>query len=471
MRTSILLGATAALTLAASPLAVATASPVPAASPTATSATSAITATTGAYTSVRPARILDTRSKNGVTTTSPVGPGATVSLQVSGRGGVPASGVSAVVLNLTAVSPTAAGYLAAYPAGKAFPGTSSVNFGKGGTRANLVTVPLGSGGKLSIRNATGSTHVLADVTGYYLSGSTTATAGSYGSYQRFEPFRAVDTRTAEWGKSPLPSGMYLTVPLDIGPEYSLHVKAVAVNVTSVAPTAPGYLTAWAGDSDNRPGTSTVNYLPKQTTPNMAVVPVRTCTDCADYPVKAFDIDNVSKGSSHVIVDVVGFFDDDTSGLGLRFKSIDPKRIVDTRVGKGMTKLGAGQTKTVATPSAVAGPDTGAIVANVTGVLPTADTYLTLWSSLSGVPRPAVSNLNPARGTIAASMAMVGVDSTNAFKVFNGSGSTDVIIDVTGTMEYYEASPAPGARRSAAAEREQSGALTARVPSGGRAQNR
>lgn len=468
MRTSILLGATAALALAASPLA-ATASPLASVSPAAATTVSA-TATTGAYTAVKPVRILDTRSKNGVSTTTPVGAGATLSLQVSGRGGVPASGVSAVVLNLTAVNPTAAGYLAAYPAGQAFPGTSSVNFAKGGTRANLVTVPLGTGGKISIRNATGATHVLADVTGYYLNGSTTVTVGSYGSYQQFDPFRAVDTRTAAWGKSPLEGGMYLTVPLDLGPTESMHVKAVAVNVTATGPTAPGYLTAWAGDSDTLPGTSTVNYLPKQTTPNMAIVPVSTCTDCADYPVKAFDVDNVGKGSAHVIVDVVGYFDDDTSSEGLRFKSIaTPKRIVDTRSAKGMTKLAAGQTRTVVTPSTIAGPLTGVIVANVAGVLPSADTFLTLWANYSGLARPAVSHLNPAKGTIAANMAIVEVGNANDFKVFNGSGTTDVIVDVTGTMEYYQASPAAG--RSAAVERFQSSAPAPRAPNGGIAQTR
>ena len=33
--------------------------------------------------------------------------------------------------------------------------------------ANLVTVPIGSGGKVRIFNAAGSTHVVADVVGYY----------------------------------------------------------------------------------------------------------------------------------------------------------------------------------------------------------------------------------------------------------------------------------------------------------------
>ena len=37
--------------------------------------------------------------------------GRTAQLQINGRGGVPATGVAAVVLNVTAVSPTDVGYL------------------------------------------------------------------------------------------------------------------------------------------------------------------------------------------------------------------------------------------------------------------------------------------------------------------------------------------------------------------------
>ena len=56
-----------------------------------------------------PVRILDSRFGIGVTQ-GPVAGGATVKLQVLGRGGVPVSGVGAVVLNVTAAEgPSAAG--------------------------------------------------------------------------------------------------------------------------------------------------------------------------------------------------------------------------------------------------------------------------------------------------------------------------------------------------------------------------
>ena len=136
----------------------------------------------GGYTSLPPARILDTRAAVGIATKTPVGSGQTVSLQVTGRGGVPASGVMAVVLNVTVVTPTApSGYLTAYPADQTKPVVSSINWStKGWIGANLVTVSVATAtGKVNIYNSSGSTHVVADVMGYYRSSaSTPATDGS-----------------------------------------------------------------------------------------------------------------------------------------------------------------------------------------------------------------------------------------------------------------------------------------------------
>src|SRR5262245_60221947 len=65
----------------------------------------------GEYTPVTPARILDTRSGEGRGgLAGPLGPGVSLTVPVAGRGGVPASGVSAVVLNATVVTPTAYGF-------------------------------------------------------------------------------------------------------------------------------------------------------------------------------------------------------------------------------------------------------------------------------------------------------------------------------------------------------------------------
>ena len=79
-------------------------------------------------------------------------------------------------MNVTAVSPTSTGYLTVYPAGTTRPTISNVNFPAGAVVPNMVTVALGAGGGVQIYNAVGSTHVLADVVGYYA--DATGPAGS-----------------------------------------------------------------------------------------------------------------------------------------------------------------------------------------------------------------------------------------------------------------------------------------------------
>ena len=91
-----------------------------------------------------------------------------VRVKVTGLGGVPAAGVSAVVLNVTVTSPRAKGYVTAYAGGTARPDASNVNFVAGRTVPNLVVVPVGADGTVSLDNVSaGSTQLLADVFGYF----------------------------------------------------------------------------------------------------------------------------------------------------------------------------------------------------------------------------------------------------------------------------------------------------------------
>ncbi len=124
-----------------------------------------------AYHALAPARLLD--GAGGVTVdgreagAGAVGPGATRTLKVTGRGGVAASGAAAVVLNVTATEPTAGGHLTVHPAGEARPHASNLSFVRGQTIANLVVAKVGAEGQVSIYNAAGSTHLIADVAGWF----------------------------------------------------------------------------------------------------------------------------------------------------------------------------------------------------------------------------------------------------------------------------------------------------------------
>ncbi|HEV2069726.1 MAG TPA: S8 family serine peptidase [Acidimicrobiales bacterium] len=118
------------------------------------------------YNPLVPSRILDTRSGNGAPKAK-LGSGATMDLQVTGRGGVPSSGVNAVVMNVTVTEPSSGGHLTAWPTGSSLPLASNLNFVAGQTVPNLVVAKVGTGGKVSLRNNFGEVHVVADVVGWY----------------------------------------------------------------------------------------------------------------------------------------------------------------------------------------------------------------------------------------------------------------------------------------------------------------
>src|ERR1700733_11287297 len=100
-----------------------------------------LTATAAAtYVPLSPSRITDTRSGSGYPNAGDtLGAGGSISVQVPGVGGVPATGVTAVVVNVTVVGPTSSGYVTLFPEGTTQPVVSNLDFTAGETLANLAT--------------------------------------------------------------------------------------------------------------------------------------------------------------------------------------------------------------------------------------------------------------------------------------------------------------------------------------------
>ncbi|MFL6166881.1 MAG: hypothetical protein ACJ710_11380, partial [Ornithinibacter sp.] len=114
------------------------------------------------FTAVSPVRVLDTRTGVGAPTAK-VGAGGTVSVTIPG---LPA-GATAVTMNVTATRPTATSFVSVYPGGTARPGASTLNVVAGQTVANLVTVALGAGNRVTLYNSAGTVDLVADLAGYY----------------------------------------------------------------------------------------------------------------------------------------------------------------------------------------------------------------------------------------------------------------------------------------------------------------
>jgi hypothetical protein len=123
--------------------------------------------------SVTPCRMVDTRLPAGATGGPELSSGALRSFPVAGGVcGVPATARAATV-NVTMVSPTAAGFLTIWPYGTAKPKVSTINAaGREAAIANGAIVPLSSDPSLGISIVYGTAqpgtcHVLIDVTGYF----------------------------------------------------------------------------------------------------------------------------------------------------------------------------------------------------------------------------------------------------------------------------------------------------------------
>jgi hypothetical protein len=114
-----------------------------------------------------PCRIVDTRNAAGPWGGPALAAGASRSFVIAGQCGVPADAL-AVTLNVTVTTATAAGSLTVYPGTGVVPGTSTVFFAAGRTRANNVTIGLVDG-ILSVadRQETGTVDLIVDVSGYF----------------------------------------------------------------------------------------------------------------------------------------------------------------------------------------------------------------------------------------------------------------------------------------------------------------
>ena len=131
-------------------------------------------ASAGQLAALQPSRLLDTRSAAPDATWSKStepgvgGPFNLLRLKIVGRGGVPAT-AGAVILNVTAVSPSSAGYLTVGAAVALPPSTSNLNFAANQTVSNLVVANIAADGTVSIVGPGPFTDTAVDVQGYFSS--------------------------------------------------------------------------------------------------------------------------------------------------------------------------------------------------------------------------------------------------------------------------------------------------------------
>lgn len=231
----------------------------------------------------QPTRLVDTRAGSGPRVAADID---LVLPVTGGKAAVPAN-VSAVILNVTVTGPTKPGYLTVYPNGTGLPTASNLNYATGQTIPNLVTAKVGTAGKIRMRPAGGSTHVVVDLAGYITGGTSRAP----GAFVPVAPVRAIDTRkTRRVG----PGGS-VTVSMPSGVPSTAY--GVVVNTTVTQPTAAGWVTVYPTGT-RRPTASNLNYVRDETVPNL--------TDVA-LGGGRFTMYNSNGGSVHLIADIAGYY--------------------------------------------------------------------------------------------------------------------------------------------------------------------
>lgn len=370
-----------------------------------------------------PSRILDSRGTNGGWN-APLPAGETRSLQVTGRppSNIPAN-ASAVVMNVTVTGSTAGSFLKVWPSGTVSPNVSNLNFGPGQTIPNLVTVRLGAGGKVDVANNTGSAHVIADVVGYFDNGS-----GPGDRFNGIDPTRLLDSRGANggWNGTPLVAGTPRNLQVR-QPQRANGVPstatAIIANVTVVGATQESFVRAWpTGEAE--PGVSNLNFGAGQIIPNLVMIKIGTNGNIR--------LSNAA-GSTHVVVDVVGYFDPSN---GAKFFATNPTRVLDSRKPTGLSgPWSAGQSRNLAIAGAAGtGVPSGAtgIIANFTVTDGTKQSLITVYPSGSGLPTS--SNLNFTAGQVIPNLVAVRLPPNGNVSIYNDQGNVNVIADVVGYFQ-------------------------------------
>lgn len=372
--------------------------------------------TPAGFVPVVPFRLVDTRVGVGAQQAK-IGADSSIRVQVTGNGGIPAAGVTAVVANVTAVGASVADFLTVYPGGTPRPGTSNLNGVPGRPVPNLVAMKVGADGSIEVYNSHGSVDCAIDVFGYF------GTATGATSFTPLDPFRLFDSRNGSGVRAgKLSTGERVRVQVSGAGSVPTGATAVVMNLTAVQANSAGYLRLTPGDREPAE-TSNVNFASGQTIPNLAI--------CKLDSTGALTVDAVGTGA-HFLGDVFGYF----GASGQSFEPLAPARALDTRTGIGAAAQPSGPNNAVRL--GLAGSygipaSATAVVLNVTAVGALAPTFVTVWPA--GTGRPGTSNLNVVPGGPVANLVMCRLGD-GAVSLQTPLASCHLIADVMG---YYAGS--------------------------------
>jgi hypothetical protein len=386
----------------------------------------------GGYVPVTPFTALDTRG--GV---APLGPGGRADVAVLGRGGIPSSGVTSVVVETVSVCATRNTALSTFPTGRRTWGTQALHVpptGRPPTRSAVAVVPVGADGRISVRNELGVSDAIVDVLGYHTSD------GAAGAGLVPARARLYDSRVA--GAGPLRAGEARTIELPaVRGVPAASMRAVLLDVTVVGAASGGVV-------ELRPGTSSRGVAARlhhpAGGPYDGVLPVA---------VSGGRVTLRSSTPVQVLVDAVGYYPAASLGPvpaptaspsgsptgsptatpgtdgGRWYTGVAPVRLADTRASRpGYLPAGGARTMRVTGVGGVPA-DAAAVLVNVVGIQPAGVTRLTTWPR--GRPGELATALRIAPGDVRANLAVVPVGDRGGIVVGAPDAAAAVVVDLVG----------------------------------------
>lgn len=372
-----------------------------------------------------PTRLFDTRpgqSPNALRTVpkAKVGDPTVLEVQVSNLTGLtPASGISAVSLNVTVTNPDADGFITVYDCG-ARQLVANLNYHAGDTLANAVLAPVSATGTVCFYSMS-PTDLVVDINGWVASGS---------AFNAVSPKRVFDTRPNQSPdalrtvpKAPIDDPAVLEVQMTdlTGVTPASGVAAVSLNVGVTNTSAAGFVTVYS--CGTRQLVSNVNYAAGDTVSNAVIVPVSATGSVCFY----------SMSSADLVVDINGWF-----AAGSAFNAVGPNRLFDTRPGESPNavrsvapvKVGGSyvlEVKVASLTGLTPATGIGAVALNVTATNGTADGFITAYACGA---IPFASNVNFTAGGTVANLAIVPV-SADGTVCFYANQPVDIVADLDG----------------------------------------
>jgi hypothetical protein len=363
----------------------------------------------GGYIPVTPTRLLDTRTGRRIG----LGPNGRVDIPVLGLAGIPSTGVTSVVLNLTASGASDNTSLRVWPTGRTTDRTLT-DVPAGVTRSVLVTTRVGGAGTVSVGNTNGVTELTADVVGYF------AVDGS--SLRSIASTRIYRSLTDPAGKLAADRPRSIPLPASLGGIAADQITGLVVDVSVLSPSGGGTLTAY------RPGTAgnltTLTYRTGESIDNLAFVEV------ADGAITL----RASGTPVDVVLDVRAVWVGPVADAVLTrstFTAVKPVLVVDTRTQGGAVRAGFAR-KVVVTGGKTGVPvGASAVVVNLTGLAPARKTWLRTYTW--GQARAGGTALRVAKGDTRGNLVVVPVGLDGAIAIENARDDVHVRVDVHGYL--------------------------------------